>query len=186
MEMWTIIHFILKYLPFALAINIPYNNLMTLNHNSMDQISVFIIFPFFQFLWSKASRYTVIINYLRLSNLNAIQNFTFDSACCFRLDTQTLGGYLPENGIRVRAALKTPFSHPPDHFLRPPFQNFSVRDPTFTWNHKFFWKICISEPQNWGKIQILCLEFGQISVPRASNWTKISSLRPQIWWQSVF
>ena len=48
------------------------------------------------------------------------------------------GGYSPENGLRVRAALKTPFSRPPDRSLRPPFQNFPVpQDPIFSWNHKF-------------------------------------------------
>ena len=35
-----------------------------------------------------------------------------------------------------------------------------------------FWKICISKPQTWGKVQLLSLKFDQISVPRASNWTK--------------
>ena len=46
--------------------------------------------------------------------------------------------YSPENGIRVCAALKTHFSRPPGHSLRPHFIIFSVpQGPKFTWNHKF-------------------------------------------------
>ena len=99
----------------------------------------------------------------------------------------TPGGYSHENGIRVRVALKTPFSRPPDRSLglRPPFQKFSVsQDPKHSPEIIIFFKICISAPQNRGKVQFLRLKFGQILVPRASNWTK-NWLRPQIWWQSV-
>ena len=70
------------------------------------------------------------------------------------------GGYSPENWIRVRAALKTPFSHSPGHSLRPPFHNFSVsQGPTIAWNHKFL--------EN--------LHF------KASKLGKISVLKPKIW-----
>ena len=53
------------------------------------------------------------------------------------------------NGIRVCAALKTPYSRLPDHSLRPPFQNFSVLPrPYIHLKSQFFLKICISEQQN--------------------------------------
>ena len=81
-------------------------------------------------------------------------------------------GYSPENGIRVRAALKSPLSCPLGHFLRPLFHDFSVPEsPTFAWNY-IFCENCISKPQNHGKVQFLDLKFDQISVPRASSWTK--------------
>ena len=60
----------------------------------------------------------------------------------------------PENVIWVCAALKALFWIFPDHFLRLPFQNFSVlHDPEI-------------------KVQFLCLKYGQIPVLRTSNWTK--------------
>ena len=69
-------------------------------------------------------------------------------------------GYSPENMIQVLVALKTPFSRPPDHSLRPHFIIFQFfQDPTLP-EITNFWKICISEPQNRGKVQFLHLEFG--------------------------
>ena len=54
------------------------------------------------------------------------------------------------------------------------------------------WRIFISQPQTWGKVQFLTSRFGQISISRASNLTKtqffktpnlaaVHSLNPQFW-----
>ena len=83
------------------------------------------------------------------------------------------GGHSPEN------ALKTPFSSPPDRSLRPHFKIFQFFKTLYLPEITILWKISISEPQNWGKIQFSCLEFQQILVPRAWKWTKISFLRPK-------
>ena len=78
---------------------------------------------------------------------------------------QSPGGSSPENGIRVHAALRPPFSCPPGHSLRPHFQNFSVpHGPTFTWNQNFFWKFAF----------------------KASKSGKNSVLKPKIWWKFSF
>ena len=82
------------------------------------------------------------------------------------------GGYSPENGKWVCAALKTPFSRPPGCSLRPLFHNFSVpQGPIFAWNHKFFENLHF-KASKLGKFQFLSIKFDQISVPRASNLTK--------------
>ena len=68
--------------------------------------------------------------------------------------------------------------------LRPPFQTllsitqdlhfrtFSSSRPYICLKSQIFEKNYISKPQSWGKDLFLSLKFGQISVPRASNWTK--------------
>ena len=93
------------------------------------------------------------------------------------------GGYSPENGKQVRAALVNPsiLAVPKTH---PPFHYFSVpKGSTFTWNHSFF-LICISKGKNQWIFQFLSLKFDKISVPTASNWIK-NQLRPQILQQSI-
>ena len=81
-------------------------------------------------------------------------------------------GDSPKNGIRVRAALTTPFSRPPGHSLRPPFHNYSVpQGPTFAWNHKILANLHFRALKS-GKSSVLSLKFDQLSVPRASNWTE--------------
>ena len=48
-----------------------------------------------------------------------------------------------------------------------------------------FPKNCISKPQNQGKIQFFSPKFDKISSKSLKLHQKISSLRPQIWWQSI-
>ena len=86
-------------------------------------------------------------------------------------------GYSPENGIRVCAALKTPFSCPPDHSLRSPFQRFSILK---TLKSQIYGKFAF-QSLKLGKFQ-LSLKFGHLSVVEPHIGQKISSLRPQIWW----
>ena len=70
---------------------------------------------------------------------NTEQTFTLASLIVsYHVGPWSWGGYSAENGVQLRAALKTLLSRPPDPSLKRPFQNFLVpQDPTFAWNHKF-------------------------------------------------
>ena len=84
------------------------------------------------------------------------------------------GGYSPlENGIRVRADLKTPFSRPPDRSLRPLFHNYTSFSRLYIrLKSQIFGKFAFQSLKIVEKFSSVGLKFEKISVPRASNGTK--------------
>ena len=89
----------------------------------------------------------------------------------------------------IKTAPETPFLHPPDNSLRPPFQNISVpQDPSFTWNYNFVWKFAFhslmigeqfnSKASNWAK---KIDSKGSPNSPRPPKLAAICSLSPCVW-----
>ena len=73
---------------------------------------------------------------------------------------------LPENGVRVCAALKTPFSSPPSHSQDPHFTIFfNSQDPTFTTKSQIFKNFKLKN-LIIGRVQFQSLKLGQISISR--------------------
>ena len=84
--------------------------------------------------------------------------------------------------------LKTPFLRPPGHFPRPHFRICQFLTTLHLPEITNFWKICISEPQNQGKVSVLtpriwsnfsskCLELDKRSVT-TPNLVAVHSLSP--------
>ena len=71
------------------------------------------------------------------------------------------------------------FSHPPGCSIRLHFRVFQFLKTLFLPEITNCWKTCISKSQNWGKVHFLSLKFSQISVPRASIWTKKKNYDPK-------
>ena len=92
-----------------------------------------------------------------------------------------------ENGSWVCAALKTPFSHPPDCSIRSHFKNFQFfKTLIFMWNHNFLKKICILKSQNWEKFIFKPKKLSNFSSQKPQIDTKNNFLRPKIRQQSPF